>query len=104
MPGSAVFELQLAEALRKLPRKGNLIRMEVRDAVADIFELIGNELLLNEGVSVGELQTDFRETEKIAGFLDEYKAKKFSINSAFFYLTLALKGLFPEKKTLEFSS
>lgn len=104
--GGGVFELRLAQFLRAHKRnkikEQLLIKEDVRNAIADIFEDIVLNLLNNEGYTFQETQNYIKSTNEISGLqnlenLDEYKGKKYAIKSSFLYLKIFMKSVFNQK-------
>ena len=107
--GKGVFELRLAKSLRAHKRnkikEESLIKEDVRNAIADIFEDITLNFLNNEGYTYQEAQNYIERTNEIKGLqnlenleiLDEYKGKKYAIKSSFLYLKILMKSVFNQK-------
>lgn len=104
--GGGVFELELAKSLRVNTIKTinfnnsdifEFLKQEVRNEISEIFEETVATLYKNEGYNYEEIIKNLQLIENKENsniFYDEYKAKKFCIQNAFFNLKLVMQSAF----------
>lgn len=95
--GGGRFEVNMANYLRKEMEKQKLRQnrftlLIVLEILANSFDQIADQLLINEGLKFEEIEN--KKKDEIPFFYDEYKAKKLSVENAFLFLTLFVKIYF----------